>query len=131
MKSINISCLGACCASSWSSYGLKQGIPWYFLCFSLFISILCLPVYEKYVHLMVWEHVVSSHGEPTALNRKSLSIFSSFFVNILSFCSCTSLNVFCLGAHCGSSWSIYGFKKGIPWHFLFLNIYINFMSPSL
>ena len=28
MKGINISCLGARFVSSWSSYGLKQGIPW-------------------------------------------------------------------------------------------------------
>ena len=36
--------LGARCVISWSSYGLKLGIPWKFIFhFSLFLLILCLP----------------------------------------------------------------------------------------
>ena len=37
MKCINISCLGARFVISWRNYGLKQGIPWHFFCFFLFL----------------------------------------------------------------------------------------------
>ena len=30
-------CLGARCVRLWSIYGIKQGIPWHFFCFSLFL----------------------------------------------------------------------------------------------
>ena len=40
-----------------------------FLCFSLFILILCLPIHEKHKHFLVSDHLVSDHGSATSLNR--------------------------------------------------------------
>ena len=37
------SCVGEHCVSSWSSYGLKQGIPWNFVMFISILLISCLP----------------------------------------------------------------------------------------
>ena len=87
MKIIKVSCLGTYCVSSWSSYGLKQGIPWNFFLFVYIIF--CLPVHEKYKHSLVWAHVVSARGAPTALNSESLGIFLFLFVYI----------IFCLPVH--------------------------------
>ena len=75
MKSIKISCLGACCVISLGIYGPKQGIHWHIFCYSLFILILCLPVHEKNKYILVWEHVVWDHGAAMELNRKSLGIW--------------------------------------------------------
>ena len=68
-------CLGSLCVSSWSSYGLKQGIPWNVFGLALFILMFCLPVHGKHKHLLGWEHVVSDHGAAMALNRESLGMF--------------------------------------------------------
>ena len=71
MKCINISCFGARCVSSWSSYGLKQGIPWNFFGFSLFIyklaqwgSVENIVFYHKNIMKIVtiWHTVVGIYG---------------------------------------------------------------------
>ena len=53
-----------------SDTALNRESPGFFLCFSLFILILCIPVHEKNKHFLVWENVVSAHGAATALNRQ-------------------------------------------------------------
>ena len=47
--------------------------------------IFCLPVQENHKYYLVWAHVVSDHGEATALNREYLGIIFCFslFITIL------------------------------------------------
>ena len=79
-------CLVEHCVISWSSYGLKQVIPWHFFCFSSFILILCLPVHEKHKHSIFWDRFVSAYGAATALNKEYLGIFFCFSLSILFLC---------------------------------------------
>ena len=73
IKRIKLSCLGTRCFISWSSYGLKQGISWIFLFLFVYIIIYLL-VHKNHKHVIFWAHVVSAHGEATALNSEFLGI---------------------------------------------------------
>ena len=129
-KAQTFSCLGAWYGSSWSSYVLKQVIPWHVFLF-LFVYInLFLPVHENHKHFIVWEHVVSAHWEATALNRESIGMFFCFYLFTLILCLPFYENhkKSCLGSCCVGLWSSYGLKQVIPWlFFLFIFVYIDFM----
>ena len=47
-------CLGVHCVRSWSRYGLKQGISWQFIFFSLFLLVLCVTVHKSHKHVQGW-----------------------------------------------------------------------------
>ena len=119
------------CVRSWSSYGLKQALPWHVFLFPFVYINLCLPVHETHNYFQGW-------------NTTTTTSFSSFFVPFFSFLiiiimysSCFKPIISwhrimlivctiqirtgecCLGVHRIRSWSCYVLKRGILWQFGF------------
>ena len=59
----------------------RESLGFFFL---LFILILYIPVYEKYKHFLVWEHVVSAQEAVTSLNRENFSFVLFVYINFMS-----------------------------------------------
>ena len=68
-------CLGENCVSSWSSYGLKRGIPWFFFVYLYFIHIIsswCFKQnlsFNRIKSIVCRTHRKKDYQEPVDINK--------------------------------------------------------------